>query len=250
MNRSAVTVFFLSICVSCKASADFSSDLQNIGLLLGVAETGGCAEAIRDAPGDYRALMIAVPTAHCSAEKRLGTSYSEYLALHSRELALGARYILAPASECSLAIERYHKYVSTPSALEPDGAVFVSNAADFLNTAVFPVADIAYEASPEIRQVFASIGVENVDIRSASYRDYMVAWSNFTVATAIAPSGDPTCTESIVSDAVSSVIPGWKFLNRGDVLSVTSRVVAGALCSYGSNVPVSSSNCATLGPQF
>lgn len=250
MNRSVVIVFLLSICVSCKASADYSSDLQNIGLLLGVAETGGCAEVNRAGTGMYTALVIAVPTAHCSAEKRLGTSYSEYLALHSRELALGARNILAPSSVCSVAIQRYNQYVSMPSLLEPDGAVFLASAADFPNAAVFTVADIAYEASASIREDFAGIGVTSVGIRSASYQEYMVAWTNFILAAAIAPSGDPTCTTTVIYDSVASVIPGWQVIEEGDGPTVTSRVVAGALCTYGSNVAVSSSNCATLGPQF
>jgi hypothetical protein len=250
MGRTAVIAFLLSICVSCKATADFSSDLQNIGLLLGIAESGGCAEVKRTGPGQYGALVIAVPAAHCSAEKRLGSSYSEYLALHSRELALAARNIVAPSSLCSTAIGRYHQYISNPSLLDTDDVVFLASAAEFPNAAVFPVADVAYEASAGIRANFASNGITDIALRSASYQQYMIAWPNYIVYAAIVPSGDPSCTQQVVFDAVSQVIPGWQIIDKGDGLAVRSRVVVGGICTYGPNVAPPADFCATLGPLY
>jgi hypothetical protein len=243
MGRTAVIAFLLSICVSCKATADFSSDLQNIGLLLGIAESGGCAEVKRTVPGQYEAYLYAVPFAHCSSEKRLGSSYSEYLALHSRELAAGARNILPLPGVCSTAIDTYHLWISDPSQL--DNLLPINNGA-FPNAAVFPVADIAYEASARIRSSFANNGVTDIALRSASYQEYMIAWPNFMVSRAA--SGG--CTPQIVFNAISSVIPGWLVGEYGDGWAVKSRVVALGMCNYGPGYPPGTDFCTTLGPLY
>lgn len=250
-QRLKLAFLLLPLLCSCRAASDFSSDQEMLGLWLGLAESGGCAEVELKAGPYYQASLWGFPSRLCTADTRSGGSYAEYI-----ELARTEHYLVAKIADkfrgnfCALQVDTLKAYPSDPALSGPVGWNMVKDNIEYSSVQWIPVRDVIYESQGFLK---AEWGMDDAAISSSTATNYAEYLSLLAGIYLVQISTEPaTLSPDCQVEAqalMTSFHPGWLAYQLGDVTQ-TKKKIAVSRCYYGSTPPFSGQDCTTLGPQF
>lgn len=248
-QRLKLAFLLLPLLCSCRAASDFSSDQETLGLWLGLAESGGCAEAIFVNTGDYEVHVWGIPSRLCTIETRSGRSYTEYLEIQRTEISLisaaASRYETAA---CADEVAAVRAYPADPLLLGPEGWGFIRDAGQYTTTRWYSIQNPVYEAQGFLKSDAGLTDHQIITARSASYAEYISIMAGLYVNQEATDTSDTICqTETL--QLLKAYTPGWLVADQGD----TSRgfyVLGMSFCYYGSDGVNPNARCVTLGPEF
>ncbi len=239
--------FLLSIC-SCTARADFAGDSETLALLLGFAETGGCAEIESNtAPPYYDTRIWGLPSRLCNVENKGGNSYAEYLELARSEYVLIGQVAERYAGDsCSAEVSAVQAFPLDPALSQPVSMDVLKDDIDYDSTQWVPVADPINEARNFLKDEWAMSDAYIAASSATSYAEYISLLAGVYIIEMA--SGNPAC-ETQAQAMINSFHPGWIANEIGDA-SVPIKKVVLSECYYGPSPPSTTRLCSTLGPEF
>jgi len=248
-QRLKLAFLLLPLLCSCRAASDFSGDLETLGLWLGLAESGGCAEAQYRGPGDYEVRVWGIPSRLCTIETRSGRSYTEYLEIQRTEISLiSSKAVQYRTTACTDEVATVTAYPLDPLLTGPEGWGFVRAAAQYPETRWYGIENPVFEAQGFLKSDAELTDHQIITARSASYAEYISIMAGLYVNQEATDTSDTICqTETL--QLLKEYTPGWLVADQGD----NSRgfyVLGMSFCYYGSAGINPNARCVTLGPEF
>lgn len=252
-NRQRLKLAFLllPLLYSCKAESDFSSDQETLGLWLGMAESGGCAEVELNAGPYYQASLWGFPSRLCTTETRSGNSYAEYI-----ELARTEHYLIAKIADkfrgnfCALQVDTLKTYPSDPALSGPVGWNMVKDNVEYSSVRWIPVSDVIYESQGFLKAEWAMDEAAINSSTATNYAEYLSLLAGIYLVQISTETAtlSPDCQVEAQA-LMTSFHPGWLAYQIGDATQAIKKIAV-SRCYYGSTPPFSGQDCTTLGPQF
>ena len=250
-QRLKLAFLLLPLLCNCRAESDFSSDQERLGLWLGLAESGGCAEVELKAGPYYQASLWGFPSRLCTTDTRSGGSYAEYI-----ELARTEHYLIAKIADkfrgnfCALQVDTLKTYPSDPNLAGPVGWNIVKDNAEYSSVRWLPIGDTVNEGNGFLKAQWAMDEAAIASSSASNYAEYLSLLAGiYIMQISTEPATlSPDC-EAEVQSLMSLFHPGWLGYQLGDTTMPVKKIVL-SRCYYGSVPPVSGQNCTTLGPQF
>ncbi len=248
--RYHVAFSLLLLLGHCTAKTDFESDSEDLALLLGFSEMGGCAELRYLGPQDYGARIMSIPSWLCTTETRSGTSYSHYIEIQRKEHELiASKAPLYESAACSDEVAAVQAYPDDPSLLSPQGFDQVRSAADYPNTRWQPIANPVQEG----RNHLLYHGLTDAQLnaaRNSTYAEYLSFMAGLYVSSEADLNSDAVC-QADVWGFIDTYHPGWVKGNLMDTaIDRTQAVIYASACFYGAAGLHPEERCLSSFPEF
>lgn len=241
----------------CRAESEFSSDIESIGLMIGISQFGeGCAEIgkITGMPDTYRTDIRAVPNRICNTYQQ--PTYAEYIEVMRTQLKLMSRMIQRySTANCATETNQVLNSMNDPN-LAP---VIDNNTAAMIQPYATPQY-IDYQwtqvSNPifELKNRFIDPAGWNDSIdqatvaRMARFNEYIDFMVGELIRERAVVNSNPNCVTDI--DSIRSwAHPGWRYLmSDKDSINLNAvPVVMVGRCSYNGGSPACATN---IGPLF
>ena len=250
-QRLKLASLLLPLLCSCRAASDFSSDKETLGLWLGLADSGGCAE-LSNMGYYYKAQLWGYPARLCTTEQRSGHSYTEYLEIARKELQITVKSSEAyRTANCSDEVDSFYGFPSEPTLTSAIAAGFnVRDATVYPSLRWIPVGDIVYEGQGFLKDYWSMSSASIEASRGTTYSEYIniIAGLYINYIASAISIADPLCqTESM--NLITQYHPGWLGYQIGDSNN-SIRTIILSRCEYGTTPTNPAWLCTTLGPQF
>lgn len=248
--RYHVAFSLLLLLGHCTAKTDFESDSEDLAVLLGLSEMGGCAELSYNGPQDYIARIWSIPSWLCTTETRSGTSYSHYLEIQRKEHELIAwKAHLYESAACSDEVATVQAYPEDMLLLASQTWTMVLSSTEYPNTRWQPIADPIQEGRNALRYLGLTDAQLNT-ARKATYAEYISVMAGVYVLTEAILNGDAVC-EAEALGFIDTYNPGWVTNNAMDsAIDRTQPVILRSDCYYGSAGSYPEQRCLSSFPEF
>lgn len=249
-------VFSIAALNCCKAESEFSSDIESIGLMIGISQFGeGCAEIgkIAGTPDTYRTDIRAVPNRICDTYQQ--PTHTEYIEVMRTQLKL-----MSPL------IQRYNTANCTTEVIDvlnsindPTLAPVITNTLAIIKPVATPQY-IDYRWTQvhnpvfELKNRFTDLSGWNDSIdqasvaRMARFNEYIDFMAGELIIERADYAANAVCSNDI--DSIRGwAHPGWRYLMIDkDLINLNAQpVVMVGRCSYNGGSPACATN---IGPLF
>lgn len=249
-------VFSIAALNFCRAESEFSSDIESIGLMIGISQFGeGCAEIgrISGSPDTYRTDIRSVPNRICDMYQQ--PTYAEYVEVMRSQLKLMSRLIQRySTANCTMETNDVLASIND-STLSP----VIHNTSAIIQPLVTPqYTDYrwiqVHNPVFELKNRFTDLSGWNDSIdqakvaRMARFNEYIDFMAGELIKERAGYNGNADCAYDIESIR-GWAHPGWRYLMIDkDTINLNAQpVVMVGRCSYNDGSPACATN---IGPLF